>query len=87
MYRNTQTQYKQTCTCTQMFALCGNRTRDLLRSRRVFPPLHHIGHPVTHIGSNLIKEALIMLYFFNGINNYKIPIEGECLKVRKLTTA
>jgi hypothetical protein len=25
--------------CTQMFALCGNRKRDLSRSRRVFPPL------------------------------------------------
>jgi hypothetical protein len=26
-----------------MFALCGNRTRDLLRIRRVFPPLREIG--------------------------------------------
>jgi hypothetical protein len=26
-----------------MFALCGNRTRDLLRSRRVFPPLRQVG--------------------------------------------
>jgi hypothetical protein len=26
-----------------MFALCGNRTRDLLRSKRVFPPLRQIG--------------------------------------------
>jgi hypothetical protein len=26
-----------------MFALCVNQTRDLLRSRRVFPPLRHIG--------------------------------------------
>jgi hypothetical protein len=26
-----------------MFALSGKRTRDLLRSRRVFPPLRHIG--------------------------------------------
>jgi hypothetical protein len=43
IHRNTQTQYKQTCFCTQMFALCGNRNRDLLRSRRVFPPLRHIG--------------------------------------------
>jgi hypothetical protein len=32
LHRNTQTQYKQTCSCTQMFALCGNRTCDLLRS-------------------------------------------------------
>jgi hypothetical protein len=45
IHRNTQTQYKQTCSCTQMFALCGNRTCDLLRSRRVFPPLRHIGRP------------------------------------------
>jgi hypothetical protein len=26
-----------------MFALCGNRPRDLLRDRRVFPPLRQIG--------------------------------------------
>jgi hypothetical protein len=26
-----------------MFALCGNRTRDLLRRRRVFSPLRQIG--------------------------------------------
>jgi hypothetical protein len=25
-----------------MFAQCGNRTRDLLRIRGVFPPLRHI---------------------------------------------
>jgi hypothetical protein len=31
IHRNTQTQYRQTCSCTQKFALCGNRTRDLLR--------------------------------------------------------
>jgi hypothetical protein len=31
--------------CTQMFALGGNRTRDLLHSVRVFPPLRHIGRP------------------------------------------
>jgi hypothetical protein len=30
----------------QMFALCGNRTRDPLRSRRVFPPLRHIGRQI-----------------------------------------
>jgi hypothetical protein len=29
-----------------MFALCENQTRDLLRSRRVFPPLRHIGRHV-----------------------------------------
>jgi hypothetical protein len=28
-------------------ALCENRTRDLLRSRRVFPPLRHIGRQNT----------------------------------------
>jgi hypothetical protein len=46
IHRNTQTQYKQTCSCTQMFPLCGNRTRDLLRSRRVFPPLRQIGRQI-----------------------------------------
>jgi hypothetical protein len=35
----TQTQYKQTCSCTQMLVLCGNGTRDLLRNRRVFGPM------------------------------------------------
>jgi hypothetical protein len=30
-----------------MFALCGNRTRDLLRSRRVFPPLRQIGRQIS----------------------------------------
>jgi hypothetical protein len=43
IHRNTQTQYKQPCSCTQMFALCGNRTRELLRSRRVLRPLRQIG--------------------------------------------
>jgi hypothetical protein len=43
IHRYTQTQYKLTCSCTQMFALCGNWTRDLLRGRRVFPPLRQIG--------------------------------------------
>jgi hypothetical protein len=39
MHRNTQTQYKQIWSCTQMFVLCGNRTRNLLRNRQVFGPL------------------------------------------------
>jgi hypothetical protein len=43
IHRNTQTQYKQTCSCTQIFALYRNRICDLLRSRRVFPPLRQIG--------------------------------------------
>jgi hypothetical protein len=43
IHRNTQTQYKESSSCTQMFALCRNRTRDLLRSRRVFPPIRQIG--------------------------------------------
>jgi hypothetical protein len=30
-----------------MFALCGNRIRDVLRSRRVFPPLRHIGRNIS----------------------------------------
>jgi hypothetical protein len=29
-----------------MFALCGNRNRDLLRIRRVFPPLRQIGRQI-----------------------------------------
>jgi hypothetical protein len=33
---NTQAQSNLTFSCTQMFILCGNRTRDLLRNRRVF---------------------------------------------------
>jgi hypothetical protein len=41
---NTQPQFKQIC--TQMFALCGNRTRNLLSSRRVFLPLRQIGHQI-----------------------------------------
>jgi hypothetical protein len=43
IHRNTQTQYKQISSCTQMFALCGNRTRNLLSTRQVFPPLRQIG--------------------------------------------
>jgi hypothetical protein len=42
IYIETTRPHKQTCSCTQMFALCGNRTRDLLRSRRVFPSLRLI---------------------------------------------
>jgi hypothetical protein len=34
--------YKLTCSCTQMFVLCRERTRDLLHNRRVISPLRHI---------------------------------------------
>jgi hypothetical protein len=40
LIENTQTRYKQTYSCTQMFVLCGDRTRNLLRSMRVFGPVH-----------------------------------------------
>jgi hypothetical protein len=40
IHRNILTQNKPTCPCTQMFVLCEDRTRDLLRIRR---PLHQIG--------------------------------------------
>jgi hypothetical protein len=36
----------------QMFALCGNRTRNLLR-RRVFPPLRQISRQKKSIRDNL----------------------------------
>jgi hypothetical protein len=41
-----------------MFALCGNRTRDLLRSRRVFQPLRHIGRQKR-------KQILILIAISN----------------------
>jgi hypothetical protein len=34
-----------------MFALCGNRTRDLFRSKSVFPPLRQIGRPYKNLYS------------------------------------
>jgi hypothetical protein len=40
-----------------MFALCGNRTRDLWRSRRVFTPLRHIGRQMI----NYEKSADVMV--------------------------
>jgi hypothetical protein len=40
-----------------MFALCGNRTRDLLRSWRVFPPLRQIGRQEL-----LIRNLLLILF-------------------------
>jgi hypothetical protein len=55
-HRNTHFQYKQTCSCTQMFALCGNRTCELLRSRRVFPPLRQIGR---------LNNSHVLTYFYN----------------------
>jgi hypothetical protein len=37
---------KQTCSCIQMFALCGNRTRDLLRGWLLFAPIRQIGRQI-----------------------------------------
>jgi hypothetical protein len=62
IHGNTQTQYKQTCSCTQIFALYGTRTRDLLHSRRVFPPLRHkavSGAALKKIVSNLVYSRRI----------------------------
>jgi hypothetical protein len=64
IHRNTQTQYKQTCSCTQMFALCGNRSRDLLRSRRVFPPPRHIGRSIYVCKEKNPKKYKIMEFYF-----------------------
>jgi hypothetical protein len=61
--RYTQTQYKQTCLWTQMFALCGNRTRDLLRSRRVFPPVRQIGRQ----SCDMLRSILVRVgYLVDG---------------------
>jgi hypothetical protein len=54
MHTNTQTQYKQTCSCTQMFALCGNRTRDLLRSRQYS---HHYATSAVNNNMTYIQNA------------------------------
>jgi hypothetical protein len=58
-----------------MFALCGNRTRDLLRSRRVFPPLHHIGRQINNNNklNNLCFFHLIYNTFY-FINKFKIVL-------------
>jgi hypothetical protein len=42
VYRKNQTQYKRTCSSTLMLVLYGNRTRDLMRYRRVIGPLGQI---------------------------------------------
>jgi hypothetical protein len=47
---NTQTQYKQTCSFTRMFALCGNRTRHLLRSIPTTTP----HRPSSAVGRNCL---------------------------------
>jgi hypothetical protein len=52
-----------------MFALCGNRTRDLLRSRRVFAPLRHIGRRIRmyQIGSHFFLHLHKATFFFPKI--------------------
>jgi hypothetical protein len=65
--KNTQTQYKQTCSCTQMFALCENRTRDLWRSRRVFTPLHHIGRQLRLLVHRNKHPATMQSGYFNKL--------------------
>jgi hypothetical protein len=47
-----------------MFALCGNRTRVLLRSRRVFPPLRHTGRQMDANGIQLgVQRKDKSIYF------------------------
>jgi hypothetical protein len=70
IHRNTQTQYKQTGSCTQMFALCGNRTRDILSTRRVFPPLRHMGRQIA-VNCLAINSKLVSLF--------RISVQ-ECIK-------
>jgi hypothetical protein len=72
MHRNTQTQNKQTCSSTQMFALCGNRTRDLLRSRRVVSLLRQIGC------QTLFYTMLWWLSFWHRISIPAYAIEQQC---------
>jgi hypothetical protein len=82
IHRNTQTQYKQTCSCTQMFALCENRTRDLLRIRRVFPPLRQTEYIETDSEKKL---CFILCYDYNnllpGLDVLRIlpPVSKVCL--------
>jgi hypothetical protein len=47
-------------------SLCGNRIRDLLRSRRVFRPLRQIGRYVSITGKiNLSSKYQVCLYYFD----------------------
>jgi hypothetical protein len=75
VYTETPRPYTNRHVHTQMFALCGNRTRNLLRSRRVFPPLRQIGRQLLNylkyppdLGLSLIKDAI--LYTFPRVTTY-----------------
>jgi hypothetical protein len=60
-----------------MFALCGNRTRDLLHSRRVFPSLPHIGRQYVFKTTTKLPLGILMQIFLMGR-----VIQEEGLKVR-----
>jgi hypothetical protein len=49
-----------------MFALCGNRTRDLLHSRRVFPSLPHIGRQYVFKTTTKLPLGILMQIFLMG---------------------
>jgi hypothetical protein len=55
IHRNTQIQYKQTCSCTQMFVLCGDRTYRPCKRKPAF---------------NLIKIIELCFYDFDLLVNY-----------------
>jgi hypothetical protein len=52
-----------------MFALCENRTRDLLRSRRVFPPLRQIGRQYACYWITIYKDYLLDK---NNVTQYRV---------------
>jgi hypothetical protein len=59
-----------------MFALSGNRNRDLMRSRRVIPPLRHIGrrlHNPQSIFRNPHRLFLVPCDFLGGIFEMPLP--------------
>jgi hypothetical protein len=54
-----------------MFALCENRTRDLLRSRRIFPPLRQIGRQLAEkIKISVYKNMYVNKQYLNIIIIY-----------------
>jgi hypothetical protein len=60
----------QTDVCTQMFVLCGNRTRNLLRSRWVFRPLRQFG---VHYSSKLKYKARSFILLILVSKTLSIP--------------
>jgi hypothetical protein len=64
-----------------MFALCGNRTRDPWRSRRVFTRLRHIGRQIKSVGTNNIMHNMhinnIIIHNYNQIRGVYFII--KCL--------